>query len=193
MKDIIEKHLKDAIEVKEKMISGLIPQVIETVNLIIDSLKSGGKVILFGNGGSAADAQHIAAELVSKFEKDRAPLAGLALTTNTSVLSSIGNDYGYEHIFSRQVELWAQEKDVVVAISTSGTSPNIIKAIEAANKKDIKTVGMTGANGDTLCSMTQICIKVPSTSTPRIQEAHITIGHIISYLVEKNMFPDSDA
>lgn len=193
MEQEILSQLKESIETKENVAVEQIQTIAEIAKTVIDSLKKGGKVILFGNGGSAADAQHIAAELVNRFEFDRKVLPALALTTNTSVITSIANDYDYDLIFSRQVELWAEDKDVVIAISTSGSSPNILKAVETANDKGAFTVGFTGQNGGALCDNTKLCLKIPSSSTPRIQEAHICVGHIICSLVEKNLFGNADA
>lgn len=161
-------------------------------NIIIDCYKNNGKVILMGNGGSAADAQHIAAEFVGKFKLERNSLPAIALTTNTSIITALANDYGYDTIFSRQLGSLANSKDVLIAITTSGNSLNILRAVETAKLKDIKVIGMTGKNGGRLKELVDIIIKVPSDNTPRIQEAQITIGHIICNLVEKNLFGNSN-
>lgn len=155
--------------------------------MIIKTYENGNKVVLFGNGGSAADAQHIACELVSKFMLERKGLPAIALTANTSILTAIGNDYGYDNVFSKQVEALVERGDIVIGISTSGSSPNVIKGIRTAKEKGAITIGLTGRGGE-LTQAVDLCIKVPSSSTPRIQEAHITIGHIICYLVEKELF-----
>lgn len=192
MENLIREQVEESIKVKEQVLPDLIPEIVDATQAVINTLKAGGKVILFGNGGSAADAQHIAAELVNKLKKDRPSLAAMALTTDTSILTSIGNDYNFESIFSRQIALWAEKKDIAIAISTSGSSANILKAVETANNKGTTTIGLTGANGEKLCQLVKICLKVPSTSTPRIQEAHITIGHIICSLVEESLFGEGD-
>jgi D-sedoheptulose 7-phosphate isomerase len=157
---------------------------------IIEAYRSGNKVILFGNGGSAADAQHIAAELVSRFYKDRKGLPALALHTNASVLTAIANDYDYSEIFERQLEAHVQKGDVVLGISTSGTSENILKGLKKAKELGAFTLGFAGEKGREIDNTADLVFNVPSGDTPRIQEVHITAGHIICYLVEKEMFPD---
>jgi D-sedoheptulose 7-phosphate isomerase len=155
---------------------------------MVECFRRGGKVILFGNGGSAADAQHIAAELVGKFGKERAALPALALNVNTSVLTSISNDMEYGAVFSRQVEALAGADDVVVGISTSGRSPSILEGVRAARQKGARTIGMTGLAGEPLRKAVDLCLTAPSHKTPRIQEVHITMGHIICELVEQGLF-----
>ena len=183
MKSLIKEMLKESIEVKQKLIEQ--SELIEfAATEIAKRIEKGGKVILFGNGGSAADAQHIACELVGKFKFRRGPLPAIALTTNTSILTAIANDISFEEIFARQIEGLACEKDVVIGISTSGRSVNVIKGIQAAKKKNAFTIALTGEHGGPLASVADIAIKVPSTNVPRIQEAHITIGHIICEIVE---------
>ena len=159
----------------------------KVADAIIKAIKRGKKVVLFGNGGSAADAQHIACELAGRFKKERRGLPVIALTTNTSALTAIANDYSYEEVFSRQVEGIVNRGDVVVGISTSGGSTNVIKGVKAGKAKGALTVGLTGATGGKLGKVVDICIKVPSNDTPRIQETHITIGHIICQLVEDSL------
>ena len=182
--------LKESIKVKE----GLCKQASELEKIekvskaIAKSLKNGHKVVLFGNGGSAADAQHIACELAGRFKKERRGLPAIALTTNTSTLTAIANDYSYDEVFSRQVEGIVNKFDVAIGISTSGNSTNVIKGVKAAKAKGALTVGLTGATGGKLGKVVDICIKVPSNDTPRIQETHITIGHIICQLVEEGLF-----
>lgn len=153
-----------------------------------DALADGQKVVLFGNGGSAADAQHIAAELAGKFRRERPGLPALALTTNTSSVTAIANDFGYETVFERQVDGVVVPGDVVVGISTSGTSANVVAGIEAANDRGATTVGFTGASGGDLADITDICVNVPSEDTARIQEVHITAGHAVSGMVEERLF-----
>jgi D-sedoheptulose 7-phosphate isomerase len=153
------------------------------------ALRAGHKLMICGNGGSAADAQHWAGELVSRFHYDRPGLAAIALTTDSSILTAIGNDYGYEQVFARQVEALGQAGDVLFAISTSGNSKNIIAALEAARARDITTVGFTGQSGGTMAALCDLCIHIPSESTPRIQEGHEVLGHAICAMVEVAIFP----
>lgn len=149
------------------------------------SLGQGGKILFMGNGGSAADAQHLAAEFVGRFEKERRGLAAIALTTDTSILTAVGNDYGFDRVFSRQIEALARSGDVVVGISTSGNSPNVVQALMVAKDLGAITIGMTGESGGTMASVCDLCIQVPSKVTARVQEAHILIGHIVCALVDK--------
>jgi len=185
MRDKIKDLFLESIQVKEELLRTGIDRIIEMTELIIDCLKKNGKVILFGNGGSASDSQHIAAELVGRFKKDRPALSAIALTTNTSVLTSLANDYGYEVIFARQIEALGQKNDVAIGISTSGKAKNVACAIKQAKKMGLKTVALTGGDGGELAKLADISLLVPSTVTARIQEAHITIGHIICELVEQ--------
>jgi D-sedoheptulose 7-phosphate isomerase len=157
---------------------------------IADSLRAGGKALFAGNGGSAGDAQHIAGEFVSRLNFDRAPLAGLALTTDTSVLTAIGNDYGYADVFSRQIAGLGRPGDVFVAITTSGNSENILKAVHVARANGITVIGLTGRQGGKLASACDICLHVPSDSTPLIQQVHIVAAHLICGLVENAMFSE---
>lgn len=172
---------------------GLSDNIVGAVELCVESLRAGGKVMFAGNGGSAADAQHWAGELVSRFYYDRPGLAAIALTTDSSILTAIGNDYGYDYTFARQVEALGRTGDVLVAISTSGNSPNIIRAAEAARARGVAVVGFTGEGGGKLAPLSDICFRVPSTETPRIQEGHEFIGHLLCALIEADMFPrDAD-
>ena len=164
-------------------------QLEQAVALCIDALRNGRKLLFCGNGGSAADAQHWAGELVSRFYYDRPGLAAIALTTDSSILTAIGNDYGYDYTFARQVEALGRTGDVLVAISTSGNSPNIIRAAEAARARGVAVVGFTGEGGGKLAPLSDICFRVPSTETPRIQEGHEFIGHLLCALVEAEMHP----
>ncbi len=188
MADIIKDVIKESIRVKEAVLSKLSKDIRQTSNLLAASLKKGGKVILFGNGGSAADAQHIAAEFVGRFKLERQGLASIALTTNTSVITSIANDYGYEEIFSRQMEAVASENDVAIGISTSGNARNVIGGLLEAKKAGLKTIALTGSGGGEMASIVDIALIVPSGNTARIQEAHIVIGHIICELAEQAVF-----
>jgi len=154
-------------------------------NLCIDCLQNGGKILIFGNGGSAADAQHIAAEMVGRYKVERKGLPAIALTTDTSALTSIGNDYGYNHIFDRQVEALANEGDAVIGISTGGSSANVISALKLANKLGCKTIGLSGRDGGEMNTLCDINLVVPAEDTPRIQEMHIVIGHTICHLIDQ--------
>ena len=165
----------------------LLAQINEAAQKIVSAYEKGGKLIAMGNGGSAADAQHIAAEFLGKYMKERKGLAAIALTTNSSAVTAIGNDYGYDLIFRRQLEGWLAKQDVVLGISTSGNSPNIVKAFEYAKEKGAFTIAFVGSKPCKLDSLASICIKVPSASTPRIQEMHIMIGHIICEYVEDGL------
>lgn len=164
----------------------------EIARVIATALGNGGKLLLAGNGGSAADAQHIAGEMLSRFRHDRAPIAALALTTDSSVLTAIGNDYGYEALFERQILGLGFAGDVFIAISTSGRSPNILRAIDVARQKDIVAVGFTGRSGGEMASLCDLCLRAPSDFTPIIQQIHITAGHIICGLLENQVFPQRD-
>jgi len=168
------------------------PEVVLTVakvsEILVNALKQGNKALLFGNGGSAADAQHIAAELVGRFAFDRPALPALALSENSSCVTAIGNDYGFDRVFSRQLEALARPGDIAIAISTSGNSTNVLHAISTARKIGLKTIGLTGRSGGNLRNAVDYCICVPSNETPRIQECHILVGHIISELVEREIF-----
>jgi D-sedoheptulose 7-phosphate isomerase len=163
--------------------------ITDIVEAIADALGRGRKLLLAGNGGSAADAQHLAGEIVSRMNYDRAPAAALALTTDSSVITAIGNDYGYDSLFERQIMGLGCPGDVFVAISTSGRSPNILRAIDAARQRRMVIVGLTGSTGGEMTSRCDLCLRAPSDSTPLIQQIHITAGHIICGLVEERLFP----
>jgi D-sedoheptulose 7-phosphate isomerase len=185
MRDKIKDILLESIRVKEELLRKNIGKIIEITNLVKICLKNKGKVILFGNGGSASDSQHIAAEFVGRFKKDRAALAAIALTTNTSILTSLANDYGYDIVFAKQIEALGQKKDIAIGISTSGKAKSVAYGIKQAKKMGIKTVALTGGDGGELIKLADISLVVPSLITARIQEAHITIGHIVCELVEE--------
>ena len=189
--DFIRAELAQSIEATQAAATSatFIQQVVDIANVIVESLRAGGKVLLAGNGGSASDAQHIAGELVSRLNYDRAPLAGLALTTDTSVLTAVGNDYGYEHVFARQVVGLGRSGDVFVGISTSGRSRNILAALDAARGGDLTAVGFTGASGGAMAEHAQLLLNAPSDRTPIIQQLHITAAHIICGLAESALFP----
>lgn len=182
----IVKQIEDSIELK-KYLQKATKNLVSMANLLVDAFKRGNKVLLFGNGGSAADAQHIACELAGKFYLDRPPLPAIALTTNASILTAIANDYGYGEVFARQVMALVKEGDIVIGISTSGNSPNVLRGIEEAKRLGAITIAFTGQDGR-LKELADYVLSVPSVNTPRIQEAHITAGHIICYLVEQALF-----
>ena len=190
MKNFIKNYIKESITAKEMILSNEhIIQLIEKVVVIItEAYDSGNKILIAGNGGSAADAQHIAAELVSKFLLDRPALNAIALATNTSILTAVGNDYNNDYIFSRQVQAYGSKGDVFIAISTSGNSLNIVNAAKEAQKLGLKVVGLVGAKKTKLEEFSDVLINVPSESTPIIQESHIMIGHMLCALVEKQLF-----
>lgn len=186
----IKEHFTDSILVKKQILKdeNLITLIKNASLEVIKAYKNGNKTLLAGNGGSAADAQHIAGEFVSRFYFDRPGIASIALTTDTSILTAIGNDYGYENLFARQVQAQGVKGDVFIGISTSGNSKNILKALELCKQKEIISIGLSGASGGAMNELCDYCIKVPSTCTPRIQEAHILIGHIICAIIEEELF-----
>jgi D-sedoheptulose 7-phosphate isomerase len=180
----IRRQLTESARVKQAFSDALVARMAEFAQRSAAAIRRGGKLVFFGNGGSAADAQHLAAELVVRLRTERPGLPALALTTNTSVLTAAGNDYGFERIFSRQMESLVGPHDVVVALSTSGTSPNIVKAIETARSRGSFLVALTGETGGALAGKVDILLDVPSRDPQRIQEAHITIGHIVCSIIE---------
>ena len=186
----VVQEFKASVAVKESILGDekFTRQVVEMGHLLIDCYEAGNKLLIAGNGGSAADAQHIAAEFVSRFNFDRPGLPALALTTDTSILTAVGNDYGYDQLFRRQVEANAAAGDVFMGISTSGNSPNILLAFQAAREKGVTTFGLTGKSGGKMRDLCDYCLCVPSTETPRIQEAHIMIGHTLCAMVELALF-----
>ncbi len=189
MKDLIIDEIKKSIKVKQDVLlnDSIIAKLDVLVKDCLNSIKNGGKIIFCGNGGSFADSQHLAAEFVSRLRFDRAPLPSIALGTNSSNLSAIGNDYGYEEVFRREIIALGNENDIFIPITTSGNSVNVINAIIAAKEKNIKICGFSGGNGG---KMKELCdvILVPSNSTEKIQEVHIMVGHILCFLVEKQFF-----
>lgn len=191
MKDFISSEFEKLL-INFRSMAGdavLSDHLVEAVELCVDALRAGGKLLFAGNGGSAADAQHWAGELVSRFYYDRPGLAAIALTTDSSALTAIGNDYGYDYVFARQIEALGRPGDVLVAISTSGNSANVLRAAESARQRSIAVLGFTGQTGGRLASMSDICFRIPSSETPRIQEGHEFIGHLLCALIEKKMFP----
>ncbi len=188
MKELIDRAVKDSIALKEAFFSENSESIIEVSRLIADTFNEGGKLLLFGNGGSATDASHIAAEFVNRFKRERPGLPAIALNTDMAVITSIANDYDYSEVFVRQLRSLATEGDIAIAISTSGGSKNVLKAMDAARKKGLTVIAFTGGKGKRMAAKAKYAFVVPSTDTPRIQEVHITLGHIICELVEKILF-----
>ena len=184
VKTILQESITVKERLKEKCYTDLISKI---VDLAVECLKNKGKIMLCGNGGSAADAQHLAAEFVNRFKKERVPLPALALTTDTSIITSIANDYSYSEIFTKQILALGKKEDILIAISTSGNAENVLAAVETAKQIEIKTIALTGKDGGRLKEVADICLIVPSNDTARIQEAHITIGHIICETVEEEV------
>ncbi|MDL1956117.1 MAG: D-sedoheptulose 7-phosphate isomerase [Candidatus Desulfofervidus auxilii] len=193
MLETITRAINDSINIKKMILEdkSLLNIIKEVAEIMINTFKNDGKVFFCGNGGSAADAQHLAAELSGKFYLERAPLFAEALHVNTSYLTAVANDYSYDEVFSRLIKAKGKKGDILVGISTSGMSKNVIRALETANEIGMITVGMTGKGGGKFDGLCKYLIKVPSKDTPRIQEAHIMIGHIICELVEKALFSES--
>ncbi len=188
MRDKIIKAYQDSIAVKEGFFRDNIDKIIEVSKVIANAFDEGKKLILFGNGGSATDASHIAAEFVNRFKRERPGLPAMALNTDMAVITSIANDYDYSEVFARQLKSLSDEGDIVIAISTSGNSPNVLKAVDVAKKRKLKTVAFTGIKGVKLASKVNYAFVVPSDDTPRIQETHITLGHILCQMVEEILF-----
>jgi D-sedoheptulose 7-phosphate isomerase len=184
---LVSDRLRESIAVKEAMLadSDLLRTVEEAAQACIDSLRSGGKLLLFGNGGSAADAQHLAAELVGRYLRERQALPAIALTANASNITAVGNDYSYDEIFSRQLDALGNKGDVAIGISTSGNSCNVVRAVVTAEHKGLTTISLTGNSGGALLGTTQYCLRVPSTCTARIQEGHIWLGHTVCEIIEE--------
>src|SRR3989338_614140 len=186
MKDIIKARVGESIRVKQATLEKNIDVVAQMAQAVIAAFKNNNKILFFGNGGSAADSQHIAAEFIGRFQKERKALAAIALTTDTSILTALGNDYNFDIVFARQIEGLGQKGDVAIGLSTSGNSANVIKAVEKAKAMGIKTISLTGCKGGKLAPLTDIKLIVPSDITARIQESHICMFHAICELVEKN-------
>lgn len=191
MKQFIDAEFSKTLDNFNRMAAdvALKDEIVRAVELCLASLSSDGKILFAGNGGSAADAQHWAGELVSRFYYDRPGLPAIALTTDTSILTAIGNDYGYDYTFARQVEALGRRGDVLVVISTSGNSPNILRAAQAARDRGIYVIGFTGQGGGKLAPLCDVCFRIPSDETPRIQEGHEFIGHLLCALIEADMYP----
>lgn len=190
MEKFLIEQIKKSIDLKRTILEdkAVITQIMEVSEKLIEVYRAGNKTLIAGNGGSAADAQHLAGEFVSKFYFDRPGLPSLALSTDTSVMTAIGNDYGFENLFARQVQANGAKGDFFIGLSTSGNSPNILKALEECQRKGIISLGLTGQSGGRMAELCDYCIKVPSQETPRIQESHIMIGHILCSIVEEAIF-----
>jgi len=191
--DRVRAILHESMSVKQALAESGAEAIAAAAGIWIESLRAGGRILLFGNGGSASDAQHIAAELSGRLSRERPALPGIALTANTSDLTAIGNDYGFDHVFTRLVQAHGRAGDVVVAISTSGNSPNVLFAVKEACELGMRSVGLVGKGGGKLAPLVDCAIVVPSDDTQRIQESHITVGHALCELVEQALFPDSDS
>lgn len=195
MADCLSDMLDDGLEKSRRLIDdiagdrGLREQILDVVARSVAALRRGNKILFAGNGGSAADAQHWAAELVSRFNYDRPGLAGIALTTDTSALTAIGNDYGYERLFARQIEALGRKGDLLFALSTSGNSKNVLHGIDAAGSLGMEVIGFTGRTGGAMANRCTVCLCMPSGETPKIQEGHELIGHLICGMIEREMFP----
>lgn len=192
MKDHLVKLFRESCRVKEAFLNDNLGKLVNVIEVLTAALKSGNKILIFGNGGSAADAQHIAAEFVNRFIIERPPLPAIALTTDTSIITSIGNDYDFSEIFAKQIRALGQAGDVAWGISTSGNSPNVLKGLEAAKKMGLVTLALTGKDGGPIATMADLSLNVSSNSTARVQETHITIGHAICELVDIKLFQKPD-
>lgn len=186
----IQQIAQESIDTKRAFFDSHADAVARAAEILITAIQAGGKVLIFGNGGSAADAQHIAAELVNRLNHDRPPIAAIALTTDSSILTSVGNDSTFDELFERQLRALGRAGDVALAISTSGNSPNVLRAVEAARELGIKTIGLAGRNGGRLAGAVDLALVVATQSTQRIQETHITIGHILCELIEEALFSE---
>ena len=189
MKDVILRILEAGITAKRSCVEANVDNIIKAADMLAACMTAGGKVLLFGNGGSAADAQHLAAEFVNRFQIERPPLAAIALTTDTSVLTSIGNDYHFDDIFSKQIRALGKREDLAWGLSTSGNSPNVVKAVKAAQKLGMSTIGMTGHGGE-LAECADLVLAVASDTPARVQETHITLGHMLCELLERKLYPE---
>lgn len=184
----ITAQLEDSASVKRKMMVSCVDSIVSAAKLMIGTIKSGAKILLCGNGGSAADSQHLAAELVSKLKLERSAIPAIALTTNTSTLTAVANDYDFSQIFVRQLEAFGKRNDLLIGISTSGNSEDVLKAVDYAHKNGLRTIVITGGNGGNLAGKGDVDIIVPSEDVQRIQEAHITVGHILCDILEQSIF-----
>ena len=188
MENILRRSLADSIAAKEDFYRDHRQKLFQLVDWVVACFRAGNKLMICGNGGSAADAQHLAAEFVNRFLINRAPLPALALTTDTSILTSVGNDFSYDDIFAKQVEALGKSGDILLGISTSGNSPNVVRAVDTAKKLGIRTVALTGGSGGRLAGEAELVLTVPSAKTPHIQEAHLWIEHMLCWLVDERLF-----
>lgn len=188
MQELIKADLEESITVKKEVLKTLVPKIEEAAGMMIAALKNGNKVMFCGNGGSAADSQHLAAELIGRFKQNRPALAAIALTTDTSIITALGNDFGFDTIFARQVEGLGKKGDILVGISTSGGSKNVVAAVKKSKELGVKTIALLGCGGGTLEKLVDLPLTVPSNNTPHIQESHITIGHVLCGLIEQELF-----
>ena len=188
--DLIAQMVADSVAVKLRFFQDNAQALADVADAMAASFKAGRKVLLFGNGGSAADSQHIAAEFIGRFMAERNPLPAISLSTDTSILTALGNDYGFETVFARQIQALGQQGDTAIAISTSGNSPNVLAGLAVARARGIRTVGLTGESGGKMKGQTDVLFCVPSRYTPRIQETHIMIGHVLCELIDRLMLPD---
>jgi D-sedoheptulose 7-phosphate isomerase len=188
MENIIAESLKGSIAAKEAFAATQQEKILLLVEWIVESMRHGGKLLIFGNGGSAADAQHLAAEFVNRFLIDRPPLPAIALTTDSSIITSVGNDFSFEDIFVKQIQAFGKKGDIALGISTSGNSPNVVKAVIEARNLGLQTAVLTGGSGGKLTELADLCLNVPSNRTPHIQEAHLWIEHLLCQLVDEALF-----
>src|SRR5437773_954987 len=186
---LIDQVVAESLRVKSEFFQEHKDRIVQVAENIAHGLRNGNKVLFFGNGGSAADAQHLAAEFVGRFGPDRSPLAAISLSTDTSILTAVSNDYGYEKVFARQIEALGHAGDTAIAISTSGDSPSVLEALDMARSKGLFTVGFTGETGGKMNDRAEVLFRVPSRQTPRIQETHLLLGHILCELVDRELFP----
>jgi D-sedoheptulose 7-phosphate isomerase len=190
-KSLIEQFVSESIRVKSEFFKTNADLIADTASKMAAAIKTGHKTLIFGNGGSAADAQHIAAEFVGRFIPDRVALPAISLSTDTSAITAIGNDYGYEQLFSRQIEALGNAGDIAIGISTSGNSPNVLAGFDAARKKGMFTVGFAGLGGGKMQGRADVLFCVPTKMTPRVQETHITLGHVLCELIDRELFPEA--
>jgi D-sedoheptulose 7-phosphate isomerase len=188
---LIDEFVAESLRVKAEFFEENKERIAQTAAVIAHGLRNGRKMMFFGNGGSAADSQHLAAEMVGRFGPERSALAAIALSTDTSILTAVGNDYGYEKVFARQIEALGQAGDIAIGISTSGNSPSVLEALDVARSKGLYTVGFTGESGGKMNGRAETLFRVPSRQTPRIQETHILLGHVICELVDRELFPEA--
>jgi D-sedoheptulose 7-phosphate isomerase len=185
---VAEAAIRDCISVQERLLEREhLRTMIQAAGLLMSALSSGGKLLLFGNGGSASDAAHVAAEFVGRFQRERRPLPALSLASDQAAVTAIGNDYGFEQVFARQLQAFGQSVDVAIAFSTSGRSANVIAAVKEARRLGMGTIGLTGADGGELADAVDVCLRVPARSTARVQESHILVAHVLCELVEREL------